>query len=868
MARRSALTTIAALAALAAGTACKPPPPPPVLAVTSAVVAGDDAPGDGRCTAAAAAGACTLLAALQGALPTGAVEPSGDGTVALPSAGGVSAVAVPVTGRDGGPLPSPRVAVRSGPGRVTTEAAPGFEAAVTVPEGQMVAVEWRGAPVGAVQLRARTGGTWGAWVELEADPDSGPDQTSPDASSAGPTAVGPVWTGSGTDAVELRVVAGRLAEMRVDVLRTDGAGARPAAPTDTLPRLMTPRSRPTPESASAGARAMPTATGTEGSAALAMATGGPATPAIQPRSAWGAGPWQCSGSPSEAPLVNAIVHHTASSNSYTQSEVDDVLRGIYYYHTQTQGWCDIAYNFLVDRFGGMWEGRTGSLADPVIGGHAKGFNTGSVGVSVLGSYDGVTLPSATFSGIRQVLSWRLGGAGIDPEGQVTVRSGGSTKYSAGTMVTLPTISGHRDTSLTACPGSGIYNRLGELRTLVGDDLTAATVPGAPGTPSASAGDARATVSWSAPASDGGSPTTGYVVRPYIGTTAQSPVTFNSTASTQVITGLTNSTTYTFTVSAINAVGTGAPSAVSNAVTPTGTVCLGGAATMVYGNGNDKIFGTAGDDVIFAGGGNDIVDGGGGNDRICGGGGYDELSGGPGTDQLDGGTNEGAADLASYATAGGVNANLSTGTAVSGGQTDTLVNIHALRGSPHADILTGNANNNRLYGGAGNDTLDGGDGHDFLVGGTGNDVHRGGTGIDRVFYDDRTGSTQAVRVTLDNVANDGQYGIGEADNVGTSVENITGGAGNDELGAQTSTPTVNAFSGGPGADKLYGYGGADTLVGDGGADSLYGGSENDTLLAKDYLKDTTIDCGSHTSGTSGDLASVDSVDPRISCERLG
>lgn len=101
---------------------------------------------------------------------------------------------------------------------------------------------------------------------------------------------------------------------------------------------------------------------------------------------------------------------------------------------------------------------------------------------------------------------------------MTVRSGGSTKYSAGTMVTLPTISDHRDTSLTACPGTGIYDRLGELRTLVGDDLATATAtaPGSPGTPSASAGDARATVSWSAPASDGGSPTTGYVVRPYIG----------------------------------------------------------------------------------------------------------------------------------------------------------------------------------------------------------------------------------------------------------------------------------------------------------------------------------------------------------------
>ncbi|HXH56164.1 fibronectin type III domain-containing protein [Iamia sp.] len=776
----------------------------------------------------------------------------------------------------------------------------------------MVAVGWSGAPVGAVQLRARTSDTWGAWVELEADPDHAPDPTSPDASAARPTAVGPVWTGSGTQAVELRVTSGRLADLRVDVLRTEGSGAPSAEPTGAMPRLLAPRSTATVRTNSPVPTAMSSELRTEGSPALAATSTSPAMPAIQPRAAWGAGPWRCSGSPSEAPLRNAIVHHTASGNSYTQSEVDDVLRGIYYFHTETRGWCDIAYNFLVDRFGGMWEGRTGSLSGPVIGGHASGFNTGSVGLSVIGNYDGVTLPSATFTGLRRVLGWRFGAAGIDPEGQVTVKSGGSTKYPAGTMVTLPTIAGHRDVSLTACPGTGIYNRLGELRTLVGDDLTTATAPGPPGTPSAVPGNARATVSWSAPASDGGSPTTGYVVRPYIGTTAQAPVTFNSTARSRVVTGLANSATYTFRVSAINAVGTGPPSAASNAVTPTATFCLGRPTTAVYGDGNDTIFGTAGDDVIFAGGGDDIVNGGGGNDRICGGGGNDTLDGGDGDDFLVGGagndiirggtgidrvlyndrtgwTQGVRVTLDNIATDGpyGVGEADNVGTSVEnitgGAGNDELraqtgsptvnslsggAGADKLYGYDGADTLFGDGGNDTLYGGGGNDTLDGGDGNDSLVGGTGNDIIRGGTGIDRVLYNDRTGWTQGVRVTLDNIANDGQYGIGEADNVGTSVENITGGAGNDELRAQTGTPTVNSLSGGAGDDKLYGYDGADTLSGDGGADSLYGGGGNDTLLAKDSLRDIIVDCGGHTSGTTGDLALVDAVDPRVGCERLG
>jgi hypothetical protein len=92
-------------------------------------------------------------------------------------------------------------------------------------------------------------------------------------------------------------------------------------------------------------------------------------------------------------------------------------------------------------------------------------------------------------------------------------------------------------------------------------------PGAPTIGTALAGDALATVSWTAPVSDGGLPITGYTVTPYVGATALPARTFDSTATTQVITGLTNGTTYTFKVAATNGVGTGPQSAASNAVTP-------------------------------------------------------------------------------------------------------------------------------------------------------------------------------------------------------------------------------------------------------------------------------------------------------------
>ena len=91
-------------------------------------------------------------------------------------------------------------------------------------------------------------------------------------------------------------------------------------------------------------------------------------------------------------------------------------------------------------------------------------------------------------------------------------------------------------------------------------------PLAPTAPSAVPGNARATVKWTAPASNNGSAISGYVITPFVGATAQSPRTYASTAVTEVVTGLTNATTYTFKIAAKNANGTGPQSFPTNAVT--------------------------------------------------------------------------------------------------------------------------------------------------------------------------------------------------------------------------------------------------------------------------------------------------------------
>src|SRR5665647_2868216 len=109
-------------------------------------------------------------------------------------------------------------------------------------------------------------------------------------------------------------------------------------------------------------------------------------PTIITREQWGARPQVCT--PDVATthgLIGAVVHHTAGSNGYsTIAEAMQQIRGDQAYHIDGRGWCDIGYNFVVDKWGNIYEGRANSLTRPVIGVHAGGFNTGTVGVSMLG----------------------------------------------------------------------------------------------------------------------------------------------------------------------------------------------------------------------------------------------------------------------------------------------------------------------------------------------------------------------------------------------------------------------------------------------------------------------------------------------------
>ncbi|HET7573201.1 MAG TPA: N-acetylmuramoyl-L-alanine amidase [Gaiellaceae bacterium] len=184
------------------------------------------------------------------------------------------------------------------------------------------------------------------------------------------------------------------------------------------------------------------------------------SPPIIPRSAWHADESIRKGKPLYADAVHfAVVHHTAGSNNYTAAQSAAIVRGIELYHVQGNGWNDIGYNFLVDKYGQIFEGRYGGVDKPVVGAHAQGFNTGSVGVAVLGAYGSQKISAAAKAALVKLLAWRLDLAHVDPVSLVTWPSGGNTRFPARVPVVLRAVSGHRDTGFTDCPGNALYAQL-------------------------------------------------------------------------------------------------------------------------------------------------------------------------------------------------------------------------------------------------------------------------------------------------------------------------------------------------------------------------------------------------------------------------
>ena len=311
------------------------------------------------------------------------------------------------------------------------------------------------APPGA-KIRVRTAagpGGWGDWIDVPArQPDEEPDDDAPEADDRIDGATEPVWV-SAADRLQIEVEGAACEDVGahlIDSMGLDEAGG------------------PGEDAVSAALDRMASAVGIGGAAATAHAL---SRPDMLFRRDWGANESWRSGSARYASNVRfGVVHHTVTGNGYSQAEAPGVVRGIYRYHTQSRGWSDIGYNFLIDRYGTIYEGRAGGIGRPVIGAHAGGFNSGSVGIALIGTFTSADVPQAARDALARLLAWKFELHGVDPRGTVTITSRGSTRYPSGTTVTKPTIIGHRDVSSTACPGNTAYRHIEGLRNSVEANL--------------------------------------------------------------------------------------------------------------------------------------------------------------------------------------------------------------------------------------------------------------------------------------------------------------------------------------------------------------------------------------------------------------
>jgi uncharacterized protein with LGFP repeats len=184
------------------------------------------------------------------------------------------------------------------------------------------------------------------------------------------------------------------------------------------------------------------------------------------RRGWGAnGQCEPRTNPSYGSVRAIAVHHTVTDNGYSRADARDIVLAICRYHKYGNGWNDIGYNALVDRFGRLFEGRAGGRFRPVIGAHAQGYNSQSAGIAVIGNHTDVEPSGDAVGGLARYLAYRLDRLGFRAEGNTTLRSGGgeSNRYPAGTKVRVGRIFRHRAVGITACPGDGVARRLDALR---------------------------------------------------------------------------------------------------------------------------------------------------------------------------------------------------------------------------------------------------------------------------------------------------------------------------------------------------------------------------------------------------------------------
>ena len=174
--------------------------------------------------------------------------------------------------------------------------------------------------------------------------------------------------------------------------------------------------------------------------------------------------------PSYSPTEQVFLHHTATASE--PSDPEAIVRAIWEYHTNTLGWGDIGYNYILDHEGSIYEGRFGG--DNVTAGHVFNYNRGSMGVALIGCFEpdsetcnevnnGSTEPPSqtAIDSMVDLLSWKTTKFDIDPEASDEFCNGAGDNCDS-----IPNIAAHRDApghGDNACNGELFYDMLPDIR---------------------------------------------------------------------------------------------------------------------------------------------------------------------------------------------------------------------------------------------------------------------------------------------------------------------------------------------------------------------------------------------------------------------
>jgi SpoIID/LytB domain protein len=308
-------------------------------------------------------------------------------------------------------------------------------------------------PDSRVLVRVREDGVWSAWTPLSVHDDHGPDPDSREADRAR-FGTDPLLTGD-ADGVQVRI--------------DTPDGVKPKNPSVVL--LDNPV---TEEDADLP---MPDQADLPGSTVAAATIGAPMPPVIT-RAMWGADESKRNGSTKYAGTIKAaFIHHTASTNEYTPEQAAKQVRNLYQWFTRGLKYDDMAYNFLIDRYGRLYEGRSGGMDQAVIGGHTAGFNVNTFAVSAIGDFrrfrPNPVEQAAINESLSSLLAWKLSLFQRDPNGSTVLTSdsgAGTSRYQPGQQASALVVGGHGDIGNTSCPGAVLSSQIPTIRAMAASKM--------------------------------------------------------------------------------------------------------------------------------------------------------------------------------------------------------------------------------------------------------------------------------------------------------------------------------------------------------------------------------------------------------------